>query len=209
MLIAPLISAGLEVLRQKGVLDELAIQREIRVGQVRRYWFRSEVTSGLDEFSMEYDVVVKTILKDRVPKFVFSVANIRSSAGSQRFTKPGVSMNLVSDAIRTGWIAIPSFAEGLGAIGLPLSALLLPRIGKTKASANQPLTSLDGILINGFSLGKDNSWPEITMKIPVTRGNETGSLWLRLRYQTDGWPQWCDGNWQFGDATLVYRLERR
>ncbi len=209
MLLAPFIAAGLEVLRQHGALEELAVLREVKVGQVHRYFFRAEATAGLDEYTMEYDVSIKTVLIDKQPKFVFTMGNIRSRAGAQSFSRPGVSMTLVGDAERTGWLQNPSFAEGLGATGLPLSALWVPRIGTHQEAANPAITSLDGFLINGFSLSKSDGWPEITFKIPVARGSESGCLWLHSKFRKDGWPDWCDGNWQVGDSTLVYRLERR
>ena len=209
MLLAPFIAAGLEVLSQHGAIEELALLREVKVGQVRRYSLRAEGTSGLDEYTMEYEVTVKTVLLDKEPKFVLTVANIHSRAGAQSFSRPGISMTLVGDAAKTGWLQIPSFAEGLGAVGLPLSALWLPRIGNRKETANQAVTSIDGFLINGFALVKPSGWPEVTIKVPVVRGNEAGFLWLHTKYRKDGWPDWCDGNWQVGDLTLVYRLERR
>jgi hypothetical protein len=209
MLLAPFFAAGIEILRQHGALEELTLLREVKVGQLRRYRLRAESTVGLDEYSMEYDVTVKTVLIDKETRFVFTVANIRSRAGAQSFSRPGISMTLVGNAERTGWLQTPSFAEGLGASGLPLSALWLPRIGNRKEAANQPITSLDGFLINGFSLAKPTGWPEVTFKVPVAKGTESGFLWLHTKFRPDGWPEWCDGNWQIGDATLVYRLERR
>jgi len=209
MLFASMISAGLDVMRQHGALEELAIQRVVKVGQSRRYWFRAETTSGLDEYAMEYDVVVKTVLVEKQPRFVFTISNIKSAAGAQRLSKPGISVNLVTDASPTGWLTTPSFAEGMGATGLPLTALCLPRIGKLKQLANPAITSLDGYLINGFALAKDAGWPEVKFTVPISRGGESGALWLHSRYRSDGWPEWCDGNWQIGDSTLVFRLERR
>jgi hypothetical protein len=208
MMTASLVAAGLAVLRQKGLLDELAAQREIRPRQVRRYNFRSETTIDLDRVTAEYTVTIRTVEVDKVPQFRIEFSNLSSVAGENRLRRPGRFLELVEPAASTGWLSRPSFGESIGSPGLPLAALLLPRIGVNAALLTPGLTSIDGLQISPISLAKSTSWPEILIRIPVMRGGEEGYLWLKTRLRKDGWPDTCDGNLVVGNSLIVFRLER-
>jgi len=208
MITASLVAAGLAVLRQKGLLDELAAQREIRPRQVRRYNFRTEATIDLDRVTAEYTVTIRTVEVDKIPQFRIEFSNLTSLAGDNRLRRPGRFLELVEPATLTGWLSRPSFGESIGSPGLPLAALFLPRIGSTASLSTPGLTSIDGLQISPIAVAKSGSWPEILVRIPITRGVEEGYIWLRTRLRKDGWPEACDGNFVLGSSLIVFRLER-
>lgn len=208
MITASLIASGLALLRQKGFLDELAARREIRPRQVRRFNFRSETTIDLDRVTAEYTVTIRTVEIEKVPSFRIEFSNLTSIAGENRLRRPGKFLEFVEPASVTGWLTKPSFAESIGSSGLPLAALLLPRIGERAGLPTPGLTSPDGVQIAPITLSKSATWPEILIKIPVTRGPDEGYIWLRTRLRKDGWPDVCDGNFVMGNSTILFRLER-